>query len=234
MHTYDLFEMQEYMRCVLPDIEPGDSLLPRFEENVAPWRSRLRVYAGDITSIGWSGDPIEYLLVDLMKSFELAGYVACEFFPSLIPGESLVVHQDYLHYYTGWIPLLMYRLRDCFEAVYVPPDREGGTVVFRNVRAVVRQACLEAADFDRITLAEIDQAFEYSSGFAPPWRRVCLSAAKATLLWHLDRRKAEGRVELDFSDPLAIARLELQRLGPDLHSADDDLTGALELIGLEG
>ena len=46
--------------------------------------------------------PIKILLVDAMKSSELAKAITMNFFPSLLEGV-LLIHQDYKHYFTPWI-----------------------------------------------------------------------------------------------------------------------------------
>ena len=50
------------------------------------------------------------------------------FFPSLIPGKSLVVQQDYLHWKQPWIAVQMELMAACFTPVAFAPN---DTIVFR-------------------------------------------------------------------------------------------------------
>lgn len=69
-----------------------------------------------------------------MKSWELANSVLRNFFPALRPGLSLVHHQDFVHFFTPWIHLIMYRLREYFEPyAYV---REG-SYIFRYRKEIL-------------------------------------------------------------------------------------------------
>jgi len=177
----------------LEDIPQGGDFFARFTENTAPWRDLIDPYRGDIGKFTWTGGPIEYLLVDLMKSWDTAAMAAEKFFPSLLDRDALVVHQDFLHYYTPWIHLVMFRLRERLVPAFEVPD--SCTMVFRTAGDLGLETCRKAADFTGIEAAEVDEAFEWSDSIVRKNSKGPLRAAKAMFFWHYAHRKpaADGR-----------------------------------------
>ena len=91
VHAYDLFLHPPFAERVQPEAREGESSLTFFLESVRPWRERIQVHKGDVAELGWSGDAIEYLFVDVMKDLSIGRSVARDFFPCLLPGQSLLV-----------------------------------------------------------------------------------------------------------------------------------------------
>ena len=114
--SYDLFRVDTYM---LPKffsgdgtLPPGETFGPKFDAHVARFDVPHVVHEGDITTIGWDGGPIDVLFLDVLKSWEINDAVLRDFFPSLVPGRSVIVHQDYGWGDTPWIPITVELLRD--------------------------------------------------------------------------------------------------------------------------
>jgi hypothetical protein len=179
LQVYDLFHWQpfelEYYRQRWPqdtaaaDYQVGDDFEPLFLKHVTPWKSRVQTHSGDILRHFWNGNSIEYLFVDVMKSWQIAQHVTREFFPSLEPNLSMVVQQDFKHWYTFWIHLLMYRLRDYLEPQYsVVNAGNVGSVSFACVQRMSRAVCDHACDFWSFLPSEINGAFEYSMDIIGP------------------------------------------------------------------
>jgi tetratricopeptide (TPR) repeat protein len=57
----------------------------------------LEIHAGDFHQVRWTDGPIEILMVDIAKSQSLWAHLVEEMFPSLVPGKSVVIQQDYYH-----------------------------------------------------------------------------------------------------------------------------------------
>ncbi len=134
LHAFDLFVLNAWLKKAYPlpelaAIPEGGSFLPVFEQNLAPWSDLLETHAGDLTVFEWTHGPVELVHVDIMKTWSLANAVLRLFFQELIPGVSIVLHQDFVHYNTVWIHLLMYRLKDHFEPIGQVPGTT--TVEFR-------------------------------------------------------------------------------------------------------
>jgi hypothetical protein len=116
VESYDLFRVEAF---TIPKffgsdrkVRVGDSFRQRFDAHVARYDAPHVVHEGDITKIGWSGGPIDVLFLDVLKSWEINDAVLRDFFPALVPGRSVIVHQDYGWGDTPWIPVTVELLRD--------------------------------------------------------------------------------------------------------------------------
>jgi len=207
IHAYDLFCWQEWMNPSVARTrlagryKEGDNFSDAFVEQIAPVADLVAIHSGDLNQERWDpAAPIEYLLVDAMKSWELANSVTRNFFPGLRPGLSLVHHQDFAHYFTPWIHLLMYRFRRYFEPLaYIPY----GSYVFAY-REQIPQALLERRySFEDFSAEEAAEAFEYSlSLLIPAAARANVIAARIMMYIHrgdwtgaqadLERARAAG------------------------------------------
>ena len=116
VESYDLFRVEAFTipKFFADDrsVRVGDSFRARFDEHVARFDVPHVVHEGDITEIGWSGGPIDVLFLDVLKSWEINDAVLRDFFPSLEPGRSVIVHQDYGWGDTPWIPITVELMRD--------------------------------------------------------------------------------------------------------------------------
>ncbi|MEM7236885.1 MAG: class I SAM-dependent methyltransferase [Pseudomonadota bacterium] len=105
----------------------GQDLLPCARRLLRPWRDRVTFHKTDIVTAEWPGGKIEVLFVDVMKSPVAADAILDEFYPHLIPGHSVIVHQDYQHWRQPWIAAQMELLRPGLRPI---AWAEKGTVVF--------------------------------------------------------------------------------------------------------
>lgn len=140
LHVYDLFEDAEdgYSARLIrgwygEEAQPGPYDFQRhFDRNTASYRALLQVHRGDVTQIGYADTrDIEILSVDLAKTPALMHVVATEFFPRLLPGRSLVLHQDYLYAFQPWLLVAMELLADFLERVYDVPTQSTSVFVPR-------------------------------------------------------------------------------------------------------
>jgi hypothetical protein len=118
--SYDLFRVEPYTveRFFAEDaLRVGESFRNRFDRNVAGFDTPHVVHEGDITEIGWSGEPIDILFLDVLKTSEINDAVLRDFFPSLRPGRSVIVHQDYGCGWTPWIPITVELMGDSLRLV---------------------------------------------------------------------------------------------------------------------
>jgi len=119
IHAYDRFTADEtakarhlYPTGIPAFPEPGTLLLAH--RLLTPWKPNVCLHEGDILDQQWPGDPIEVLVVDAAKTAMLADHIAASFYPALIPGRSILVHQDFLHRIQPWLPVQMQLLAGCF------------------------------------------------------------------------------------------------------------------------
>jgi hypothetical protein len=163
IHAYDLFIweswMDKYTTGCLKQYKPGESFLDEYKTRVKAYSKLIRIYPGDLSKTRWSGEPIEFLLVDAMKSWDLAKIIVEKFYPSLIPGKSYVLQQDFKHHYTSWIHLVHYRLRNYFEPVH--NVRNSGSMVFRATEKL-NGDFIGLDDLKSCSEQEVNDAFDYS------------------------------------------------------------------------
>jgi hypothetical protein len=72
--SYDLFRVDDYMvpKFFADDrLRVGDSFRARFDQHVDRFDVPHAVHEGDITQIGWTGEPIDVLFLDILKSWEI-------------------------------------------------------------------------------------------------------------------------------------------------------------------
>jgi hypothetical protein len=180
IYAFDRFIWESWMDSFMDGLygiyKPGDSFLPEARKRVESVASVIELIPQDLTSYSWKGEPIRLLLVDAMKSYDLTRAISVSFFPSLIEG-SLLLHQDFKHYYTSWIHVLQYRLRDCFAFEYDVPG--SGTLSFKTIQRVSLERAHEASmGIPEANECEVQEAFEYSLGLVKEeYGRSAIAAA---------------------------------------------------------
>lgn len=97
----------------VPATDDND-ILPIARQHLAPWAGQATLVPGDIATSRWTGGPIEILAVDAAKGSAIADHIAAEFFPALVAGRSVLIHQDYLMPAQPWLPAQMVMLADHF------------------------------------------------------------------------------------------------------------------------
>jgi len=182
IHSYDLFEYSPpFMKRLFrrgPEPAAGDSLLPRFNQNIKPWATSVQVYAGDILSYRWSGVPIEILFIDVAKTWAIQKHLLQEFFPHLIPGVSVVVQQDYFFVSCYWIHLVMESLAEYFVPAHMP---DGPTLGFEVVKAVPVERL--RFDYERgLSKQEAIELMDRSIARFDGLKRQVVTTAKVSLL----------------------------------------------------
>jgi hypothetical protein len=194
LESYDLFRVEAFtiQKFFGSDrgVRVGDSFRPRFDTHVARFDVPHVVHEGDITEIGWSGGPIGVLFLDVLKSWEINDSVLRDFFRSLVPGRSVIVHQDYGWGDTPWIPITVELLRD---SLVLLDWMEWGSHVFfvdRELPTDVLQNGVAGLDIET-KLELIDQAVARAEG----WVQGMLEISRSILVAERDGPKA-GLAEL--------------------------------------
>jgi hypothetical protein len=178
VHAYDFFKVVdayvgEAIRKDFCPIKQGESYLDIFEYQTARWADVIRTYPGDFLTHRWKGDPIEILFIDIAKTQPLNSHAIAEFFPSLMPGRSVVVHQDYFHCWHPYIHVAMEYFSDEFEMVdeHVPHQSR----IWRLSKAIAREKIERIRDYtlDKAErLALLDRLVEKSTPHSRPMMEV--------------------------------------------------------------
>ena len=189
VESYDLFRVEKF---TIPKffrdeetVRVGETFRPRFDAHIARFDVPHVVHEGDITQIGWSGGPIDILFLDVLKSWEINDAVLRDFFPSLVPGRSVIVHQDYGWGGHEWIPITVELMRD--SLVLVDFMEWGSHVFFVERELPVDVLQNGVAGLDLHTKVElIEQAASDSEG----WVQGMLEVDRALLFEERDGTQA--------------------------------------------
>ncbi|MEG4595018.1 glycosyltransferase family 4 protein [Microcoleus sp. F8_C2] len=225
IHAYDLFIWNSYMDGNVKETpleeryKNGDSFLDEYLHRIKPWSHLIEVYPGDLEKIGWKRKSIEYLFVDAMKSWGLAKSIIKNFYPYLIPGISLVHHNDFAHFYTAWIHPLIYKMQPYFKHI----SNLGSAAVFQYIEPLPKgivETLEQEIPLSIFSLKDIDEAFEYSFQIATPEMYPNIAAAKAMIYVHLNnleqakRELVEGQQKFgNVRDLLLVAKEISRRIG---------------------
>ena len=191
IHAYDLFQvwsepggtdaqMAEWLRKAYGiEVAGYESTVGIYMQNLGALGRLVSVHQGDILKQSWSGRPIELMFVDICKVRSIWQHVVRSFFPSLIPGVSLVIHQDWHH---PWLPYLhvgQEALADYFEIV-VPKAND--TAVFRLVDRIPERMIDRVANYEFTPEEEVELISRAVKRFADFRQARFVKLAKAELL----------------------------------------------------
>ncbi len=132
--SFDRFEWDTDYMSPIYNVELGDGedFLPVFRQLTVPWAHRIEVEKQDLLQYQWNRGPIELLVVDAAKTWELTNSILRGFGPALIPGKSRVLFQDFNYEYCHWLPLLIDSRPDLWEEAEATDG--GWTATFRPRR----------------------------------------------------------------------------------------------------
>lgn len=141
-----------------------DDIFPLATRLLQPWAGNVTLHRGDILSQSWNGGPIETLAIDAGKSTQLTDHIAAQFYPALVPGRSIVIHQDFLHAQQPWLCAQMQKLAAHFMPLaHVAKD----CVVFLSIKTVTA-ADLQKAATDHLSDAALMSAVRAAASVYAP------------------------------------------------------------------
>lgn len=158
---------------------PGRCFYHDTEDYLSPYSEVVELVQSDLLEYQPSLEPIEFLFVDAMKSWELANAIASKFFPLLIHDKAYVVMQDfcYPNVIHATNHLVMWQLRESLKPVHHVPD--SSSVVFKCVEPIT-----EVPHFDpqAFTASQILEAYEWSCALVQPNMRCQIDAVEIDFL----------------------------------------------------
>lgn len=181
IHSFDRFRVEEWtIGSFFPQgTTIGGSFRDRYERNIANYADLIEVHEGDIRSFSWSGRPIEILFVDIAKHWTTCDWITWQFFPSLIPGRSIVVQQDYLyHHWVAWLHVTMEYYADYFEYVC---DTGANSVAFLHTRRIPPHVLREKT-VESLSLEEKIDLMDRAAARFEGERRALMQSAKEHFL----------------------------------------------------
>jgi hypothetical protein len=203
--SYDLFVANEFMvqhSLGHYGVQAGQSFEPVFLQLLGEDRPYVRTVPGDIRQARWDGTPIDLLFVDILWGWDIQQHVIAQFYTALVPGRSVIAHQDYIYSFYPWLPISMEYY--CEKGYFEMGDlAEWGTVLFATRRALDPAAV--SIDFRQDLRLEtkerlLRRSVERFSGYA----RAVLQLSLAVLLLS-ESRADDGWALVD----------EVERLYPD-------------------
>jgi hypothetical protein len=181
--------------------EPGDSFADLLISMVKPHLDLVELRIGDITEIGDVNERIEILFLDVLKHRGIANYAISEYFPSLIPGRSMVIQQDYFFEGLPFIKICQEFFGPYFDYI----GEAGSSAVFLCVEkppmAEIRRLRkgLDPAEQLRLHAVAMQRSLD-------PWRRLLMVPSMVRLVLGLEGADAAAdyltSVEAEFCDDL--------------------------------
>jgi hypothetical protein len=229
IHVYDLFEdardgssaqlLKGWYKEQRDRSDPYD-FLRHFQRNTRRYERLLRVHKGDITRQPYDdARGIEVLSIDVAKNADLMLHCAREFFPRLIPGQSVILHQDYIFAFQPWLHIAMELMSDLVEQVYDVASH--CTAVFVPLRPITVEdveARLGRSGADFYHLGNVRYIYQAIEKARPGFGRCIHTAALAYFYMMMGQRRTAIQVALrmlDEHDP-SPAVIEAAALGPFL------------------
>jgi len=191
--AYDLFKWEDSLNQHVKNTgfenryNHGDSYIELVKQNIEPLEQHIEIQ-GDIFDAIWGHKPIEFLFIDAMKNIETTNKIVSEFYPNLIPNTSYLVYQDFDHYLTPWIHVLIYMQRKHFKHIHdIYPS---GSTVFKLKHKLPND--LIYINFREVDDITIDSAFKYSQNLAIRFKHSNIAAAHIkTYIFKGDIAKAQ-------------------------------------------
>jgi len=112
MHCYDNFRWYEDDNSKSEiKLKEGDDFFPLFSGNMERYGAKVVVHTSDIVDFTWDGGPIELLIIDAPKQASDLAKLLAVFAPHLIPGQTRIALQDYQHFPSYQISVVMDAIR---------------------------------------------------------------------------------------------------------------------------
>ncbi len=203
VYAYDLFIWFDWMNGsaagtnLAGKYQAGDNFVEEFKRRTNEFAQHIEIREGDLKEIGWTGENIEFLLVDAMKNWDLANAIVKDFYPSLVPRESVILHQDYAHFFTPWIHLLQWTFRENFDFIGEVPKSQ--SVIFRYKNKIADALLKRNYSFASFSDADVDAAFDYSLKLVSAEKQPNVAASK--VMWFLHQNERE-KAKIEFENLL--------------------------------
>lgn len=199
---------------------PGESFESELRRNIDPVKDLVDLRIGDFMDATGPDCPVEILFLDILKAPALSLRAFQRFHSRLIPGRSLVIHQDYFFEELPWIKTHQEALADYFEFV----GEIASSAIFL-CRKEIPQAVLDGLENDVAPAEQLRLASIALHRSADPARRFFMALSKMRLIRKLQGRLAARAylevIKTEF--PEQVADTDNRRLGHALRRAEEFL-----------
>lgn len=155
IHSYDRFIVEDWEANLsyitqYPELKGVRNFRKNYEGYLQELAEFVHLHPGDLMEARWNASPVEILFIDVAKTAALNDFIIHQFFPCLIPGHSVVVHQDYLWDDLPWIHISMEHFRDHFTRIDSLPWASNVYLCTKAIPAEVAQEfCYAQIPFTR-------------------------------------------------------------------------------------
>ncbi|AGB74961.1 MULTISPECIES: class I SAM-dependent methyltransferase [Rhizobium] len=179
VHAFDQFTIgDEWKQAFLydrgyPELI-GNDMLALFKQFVEKFGDVV-THRGQIEDAEWTEGPIEILFVDICKSWEATRHVMRQFYPSLLPNESLVIHQDFQHFQQPWVVATTQYLKDYLRLVSYTEENSAIFLCTRSLSPeIVERAIYNTRDIQVVfrLLQQAHDQFPYARQREAMWQHI--------------------------------------------------------------
>jgi hypothetical protein len=180
IYSYDLFLTNPYYReyANSDTAQTSGSLFNDYLEANKDFLQLICPCPGDLLGTQWSNKSIEILFIDLAKSWDLNNFILKQMFPMLIPRQSVVFHQDYVHFNEYWIHITMEYLSEYFDFLFTV---YGATVAYGLKKSIPLDLC--NLDLRTLPIERKSELMTSAIEKAPVTAREVLKTAHAKCLY---------------------------------------------------
>jgi hypothetical protein len=181
LHSYDNFVwITGYnARALGLKLKEGDDFHPYFRKFVDARVSNVESTKAEIKDIVWKGGPIEVLFLDAPKNKEDMLHCIDIFFPSLIPGKSTVVFQDFGYAPAYSIPAVVSMMGDSLKMTHVVSS--ASTFAFHYAKALNPPESA-AYDYEKAPVSVVDANWDKLVSGLPQQPADYLAISRAMML----------------------------------------------------
>jgi len=197
---------------------PGESFESELRRNIEPVKDLVDLRIGDFMDAAELDCPVEILFLDILKTPALSLRAFQRFYSRLIPGRSVVVHQDYFFEELPWIKTHQEALADYFDFA----GEIGSSAIFL-CRKQIPPAVLDRLENDLPPAEQLRLASIALHRSADPARRYFMALSKMRLIRKLEGQVAAraylGSVRSEF--PEQVAQTDNVRMSSALRRAEE-------------
>lgn len=177
VHSYDLWQFWEGWDGFFPgkQFTHLQDIQSDFLDNLGPLNRFVVPHKGNICDATWGSTNVEILFIDAAKTPETMEHIVNVFYPALIPGKSIVIHQDFISAECPWIHATQEYLRNYFELVDSP---DASSICFRPIRKIPPNI-LPKNFFQNMSDSDGDELIRSAATPIKGWYKLCVIAALA-------------------------------------------------------
>jgi len=196
LHCYDHFVWSSYYNSKSDvQLNNGDDFTHLFLSNMERYKADVVVHKSKLKNVTWDGGPVELLVLDAPKQATDMAKMLTVFAPSFIPGQTRIAIQDYQHFPSYQIAVVMDAIRSSAAlehvVVAVNSNLQPNTVAFLVTGPVDAAALAEvAATFKTWSAARIQATWSRIMEPLPDQVRSRMAPGLALFLYDAGHKEA--------------------------------------------